>query len=210
MNVHPLFPQHIVSFDLKLNNLEILNLLKSLEYTSVQKYKVENNLISNKTSEISSSVDLFNEHFLLNDLKKTIIDCINVYTKEILSINYNFKFSSSWATRTKQTHLSTNHHHKNSFISGVYYPSSDNNSIMFSDFYVDKRSSWEIEDPKTYNLYNSSTWTFSFKENTLILFQSYLDHSILENKNKENRYSLAFNTIPIGKIGIGDSAVCLT
>lgn len=211
MNIHPLFPQHVVSFDLDLDNLKILNFLKNLKYKStLEKNKKVQNLTSETLSEISLSINLFDSYTLLDDLKKTIIECINLYTNEIFSIDYNFKFTTSWGTRTIKNCFSQNHHHKNSFISGVYYPYLNDNTIMFSDRSVDKRTSFEIEKPIKYNLYNSSTWTFSFKQNTLVLFPSYLDHAIIENKNEEDRYSLAFNTVPIGKFGIEDSAIHLT
>ena len=55
------------------------------------------------------------------------------------------------------------------------------------------------------NLHNSKTWDIKPKKNMLIFFPSYLEHSILDNKSKRPRHSLAFNLIPIGKYGSSDS-----
>ena len=42
-------------------------------------------------------------------------------------------------------------------------------------------------------------------KNQLILFPSYLKHRICEQKSDKTRYSLAFNIVPIGGYGYGDS-----
>ena len=46
---------------------------------------------------------------------------------------------------------------------------------------------------------------YNLKKNMVIFFPSYLEHSILNNTSKKPRHSLAFNLIPFGKYGVGDS-----
>jgi hypothetical protein len=45
------------------------------------------------------------------------------------------------------------------------------------------------------------------ENNVLILFPSDLEHSIEKNLSEENRYSLAFNILPLGEIGSEDSKI---
>ena len=42
---------------------------------------------------------------------------------------------------------------------------------------------------------------------TIILFPSNLRHSIEKNLSNKIRYSIAFNTLPLGEIGTGDSKI---
>ena len=71
--------------------------------------------------------------------------------------------------------------------------------------------SYNLEDLKTqiesieYNLYNSEAWRFIPEKHDLIIFPAETYHKIETHLSKENRYSLALNFIPTGKIGIYDS-----
>ena len=53
------------------------------------------------------------------------------------------------------------------------------------------------------------SWTCTAKDNLLIIFNSLLDHEILENTSKHTRYSIAFNLLPKGTIGKGDAQITL-
>ena len=52
---------------------------------------------------------------------------------------------------------------------------------------------------------NNNSWTISPEKNLLVFFPSYLEHRIINNKDK--RRSLAFNIVPIGGYGTGDSSM---
>ena len=52
---------------------------------------------------------------------------------------------------------------------------------------------------------SSNNWLIPPEEKKIILFPSYLEHSIVEHKEETTRYSLAFNIFPVGKYGVGDS-----
>ena len=51
------------------------------------------------------------------------------------------------------------------------------------------------------NIWNSVGYTFKPSDGLLIVFPSDMFHKVLRNTSKEDRYSLAMNFIPIGKIG---------
>jgi len=50
-------------------------------------------------------------------------------------------------------------------------------------------------DPKIeeFNILNSRTWCFNLKKGDLIIFPSYVPHTVKQNKTNNNRYSIAFN-----------------
>ena len=59
-----------------------------------------------------------------------------------------------------------------------------------------------IFDPTEYNSWNSSTWSYSVKNNSLVLFPAWLDHGAVQNINAtRNRISIAFNVFVKGRIG---------
>jgi hypothetical protein len=89
-------------------------------------------------------------------------------------------------------------------LSGVYYPKG--NPSFKIKFYNDNKSQF-FTPPTKYNIYNSNEWTISPQNDYLIIFFSQLRHKIILNNSDENRYSLAFNLIPKGKFGAGDSKI---
>ena len=67
---------------------------------------------------------------------------------------------------------------------------------------------WQIfapHKPREYNNYNSTSWTVPVQQNRLLIFPAYIPHRIMRNSGKKIRYSLAFNVIPKGIFGWGDS-----
>ena len=59
--------------------------------------------------------------------------------------------------------------------------------------------------PTKYNIYNSSDWVITPKDNFLILFFSQLRHKIMPNQSTKDRFSLSFNLLPKGEFGADDS-----
>ena len=139
------------------------------------------------------------------DMEKILLSYFNKIAKEIFLYTETFIITTSWITKTEDTQ-SELHSHKNSFYSGVYYfdeYSEDSGSLQFksplfshSDFYL---------TPKKWNMMNNNSWTISPEKNLLVFFPSYLEHRIINNKDK--RRSLAFNIVPIGGYGTGDSSM---
>jgi len=89
--------------------------------------------------------------------------------------------------------------------------------VYYFDEYDNDSSALEFENPLTaypdfqlipteFNIMNSNSWKIWPEKNLLVLFPSYLRHGVLKNKSNETRYSLAFNIVPVGKYGEGDSA----
>ena len=91
--------------------------------------------------------------------------------------------------------------------SGIYY--FDNNYTKDSAKLCFRSRTGQFSDycikSKNNDLVSSNNWLIPPEEKKIILFPSYLEHSIVEHKEETTRYSLAFNIFPVGEYGVGDS-----
>lgn len=138
----------------------------------------------------------------LNFLKRMILDKFNELNNEIFKYDNEFIITTSWFTHTKNDKFGNFHNHSNSMFSGVFYFTDDNSSIKFQNF--NKNTSFNII-PKEFNVYNSSSWEVKPPKGTILLFPSELYHYV--NISNNDRKSLAFNIVPVGEYGGGDSKV---
>jgi uncharacterized protein (TIGR02466 family) len=175
------------SFDRNLNNSE-LNYIKNLN-------KRENvlNTVTTNTNVLKDPI--------LTDLKQFILKEVNVYFSEIIKTNNVITpyITQSWCNYTYQNQGHHTHRHHNSILSGVFYVKAE-----------DKEDSITIVKPYTDNFQfscfernpcNAETMTFPVKTNDLIIFPSYLEHSVQTKSNNNERISLAFNIFVKGEIG---------
>ena len=143
------------------------------------------------------------ERILLNKFKRVAKE--NFYYKN------DFVISTSWMSKTDPGGYSQMHMHKNSFYSGVYYFNEYDNDSSALEFETPLTAYADFQlIPTEFNMMNSNSWKIWPEKNLLVLFPSYLRHGVLHNKSNETRYSLAFNVVPIGKYGEGDSAYDLS
>jgi uncharacterized protein (TIGR02466 family) len=138
-------------------------------------------------------------------IKDAIKEQVEFYIRKIMHFKMDFKFLNSWISKTEPKGYSETHIHRNTFISGVYYPeASDEFSISFIKDY---ETFWDVKVDEINN-FNAKTHTLKIKEeNMLILFPSNLKHKIDVNNSSQNRYSVAFNINPSGYIGGKDGRV---
>ena len=138
---------------------------------------------------------------------------LNAYVNKILNetIGYNadFAITTSWITLTTKNTKSQTHIHKNSFWSGVYY---------FDDDYGKNAGRLEFRNPIPHlssflpgikegeiNSVTANEIYIKPRSKMLILFPSYVYHEVALHKEDIDRHSLAFNIIPTGLYGNGDS-----
>ena len=148
----------------------------------------------------SADMNILNKY---KKLTKEIKKAVNETLEKILLLeNVKYQIFNSWLTKTAPGNFSNSHRHSNSWLSGVYYPKGDPGFNI--SFHHDNKTQF-FTLPKQYNIYNSTEWIISPEDNYLILFFSQLRHEILRNKSNKDRYSLAFNILPQGPFGAGDS-----
>ena len=103
------------------------------------------------------------------------------------------KITSMWSIINKESASNSRHIHSNNFISAAYYVKAPEScgDIVFHD----PRSSAVIRHPKILkpNKLNSNVFTIQPKEGLLVLFPSYLHHSVDLNRSKEERIVISFN-----------------
>jgi uncharacterized protein (TIGR02466 family) len=145
--------------------------------------------------------------YILEDisyLKNEIYNNVKNYLNNKMKLKMDFQFTTSWVTKTEPNGFSQKHLHQNSFLSGVYYPiGNDGFNIKF----YKEEYFWGVKVTEINDL-NADWFNINITENSvLILFPSNLRHSIEKNLSDKMRYSIAFNTLPSGEIGTGDSKI---
>ena len=126
-----------------------------------------------------------------------LISCVNKFAKSILRFLRigpdAFEITGCWATVLAKGATHKVHSHPNNFLSGVYYvrtrPGSD--TINFHD----PRSQTRIIRPPVVELTaeNTDQVVVRVTNGTLLMFPSYLEHSVDTNVSGEERISISFN-----------------
>ena len=125
--------------------------------------------------------------FILPAIEQVITD-MN-WEKQKQSININ----SMWAIINTGGAANHRHQHSNCTVSGAYYVRAPKNSgdIIFYDPRPAPVYTYPIAvNP---NLLNAQVNGINPKEGALVLFPSYLDHSVNENLSNEERIVISFN-----------------
>ena len=140
-------------------------------------------------------------------LKSNIITSAKKYLNDLGHVYEDLQIASSWSPIFKKGEGVYSHSHDNSYLSGVFYiiPGSD---IIF--------------DNPLYNMYSFkpeiittsgknrtfNQFRFPPSPNTLLLFPSFLNHSV-EPSKVNGRMSIAFNIIPKGEFGLKSAKLYL-
>ena len=107
--------------------------------------------------------------------------------------NQETKITSMWSIINKKEASNARHIHGNNFISAAYYVKAPNNcgKIVF----YDPRSApvFNSPDNKGANNLNSNAHSIEPKEGLLVLFPSYLHHSVENNMSEDERIVVSFN-----------------
>lgn len=124
---------------------------------------------------------------------------VDIFVKEVLQSTDNLMITQSWANKNPKGSIHHEHLHPNSIISGVMYFRLDKHlpPIKFSKTHI---SMLKLNYDK-YNLLNSETFYLPAVAGELILFPSYLKHSVPINTADDVRVSMSFNTFS-DKIGL--------
>jgi len=139
-----------------------------------------------------------------NDLEAKINDYFRFVWQP--NTDVSLYITQSWLNYTKDSEYHHHHNHPNSFVSGVFYVEVDESSdhIVFHD----SRPQDVLQvSTSTFNPYNCKTFYNGVINSQLVLFPSWLNHSVDQKQKNNRRTSLAFNTFFKGTLG--DNS-CLT
>ena len=193
MALEYLFPSPI-----QISNIddEVLNknLLKDvLAFNSKNKNTPPGSWNANLSTSFSSDFNMF-ELKSFSSLKPHIYDQATQYCRElgydvasnpliITDIWYNIYRPGDW----QEAHI-----HADNIISGIYYVSAPEGcgELVMHSPYAENMLTAPISEP---NPLNAVSARFYPKTGQMILFKSNLRHSVMVNKNKKKRISIAFN-----------------
>ena len=188
-----LFPTPI--WTMKLENFESIN---NEMYNFIKESQIKDQTGIKKSNNKGWHSKDFNmqetepKNFIKNispSIEKVIVDMNWEKEKQLV------KISNMWAIINTGGSTNSRHQHGNSTISGAYYVRAPRNcgNIVF----YDPRPAPVFCYPEAVssNLLNAHINSVTPKEGALILFPSYLDHSVNENLSNDERIVISFNII---------------
>ena len=201
-------------------NYEVLELFPTpvfasqipLEFSKVVPWLFKQEMLSEEVDSPNYGERSKNSYILdepeSKDLKNYILGLVNQYGK-MLGYEYDsYRFGQSWVSYKHPGQHHTMHSHPNSLISGVFYfgePTDKIPAIKFhkleGGFNVSYLSPKLVKDKRELK-YAQKEFSIEFTPGLLLLFPSYLHHSVPLNKTDKTRCSLAFNIVPT--IGLGE------
>ena len=189
--MHLFFPTPIWAS--KIENYKEIN-IEMLSYISnLQKIHPDGVIKSNFKGWHSKDFKLTDKEPVnfIRSIKKNLNTSLNDMNWDLES--QSIKISSMWAIINKQSAWNQKHQHSNSDISAAYYVSAHDNcgDIVF----YDPRPSRVYKHPiaKSPNKLNATVNSIKPEAGMLVLFPSYLDHSVNPNLSTENRIVISFN-----------------
>ena len=177
----------------KIDNYEIIN-KEMLEYIiDLQSKDPEGVLKSNFKGWHSKDFDIKHEQpkNFIEGIKKNINLALNDMGWDLSS--QTVKIKSVWAIINEKDAWNQKHHHSNSDLSAAYYVSAHDNcgDIVF----YDPRPAPVHNHPisKSPNKLNATVNSIKPEPGMLVLFPSYLEHSVNPNKSNKKRIVISFN-----------------
>ena len=185
--IHNCFPTPIFSFSLpNPNNSKYLEYAKDLMQTD----KGQNR--SNVYSWHSSPEKHPLNDKKLEDLSKFICDSAKKVIAQMGYDKIKLALQESWFIISPKGAYNKQHTHPGGFISGSYYIGGVSSPIVFYDPRVIKNFT-EPKGMSNKTAYNVSNISMFPKEGDLIIFPSWLEHSVPENNSENERVILSFN-----------------
>ena len=128
---------------------------------------------------------------IFKDISKEILDCVNYFSLAEGHKCKDIRIASSWVNKLKRDQYIHPHGHPNSYISGTIHLTKGA-ELIFQQPHVKEMYHISIEDRNSLEKISISS-----EPGNLILFPSKLIHSVNMHKGYLDRYSIAFNTMPM-------------
>ena len=195
MIINPLFAAPVMKTTLDIGSLERYRSFAIIKRAQ-DKSKNIDIIKSNVGGWHSKQLDLRDEtiKILLNKLGQPIDNFLDYY--EVNKEKYYWEYSEAWFIINEKNNYNVPHIHQNSFLSGVFYLQTFDNSGDLVFHHHAKNIDYHkqpIDAFKNYEAHNSDIWKITPKNGDLIVFPSFLYHSVSENKSEDLRIILSFN-----------------
>ena len=192
-NLFTYFPHPI--FQYKLDNYENHNKEYSQYIYDLQKEDSKGQKLSNVNGWHSPFFDLSSRETVgykfLMKIQPYIADVFKSYGWVFNP--QKVKCSGMWAIINKKGNFNTEHIHPNSNLSGAYYVSAPKNCGKFKVVNPHSISRDKFPPRENPNELNRLVAEHEIKEGDLLIFPSYLPHSVLPNQSDEDRIVISFN-----------------
>lgn len=175
--------------------------IKKVEYTDddfkeLKKLSLKESK-NNLTSQNNSILELPQFKLLKMKIQESINDFVG-----FLNYDVQLKITQSWLNVNKKGQRHHEHNHQNSVLSGVLYLSDNDDPLPAISFNKhDNRTTWDFVNNGEWHWGNSKEMWLTPTRKNIIMFPSYLFHSVFENPTKKPRYSISFNTFPCSDFG---------
>ena len=131
------------------------------------------------------------------ELRDWLEDCLNEYATEVIGLDVEgMGITQSWVSIKQPGQKHVAHAHPNSVISGAFYFDEGGEPIIFTghehDFFKVRRN----PEKAPWN-----TYSLQPKQYGVVMFPSHLEHEVGTNTSDTERYSLSFNSLPLGTFG---------
>lgn len=151
-----------------------------------------NRIISNYGGWQSTDVPL-SEYTELVDIEKCINDSIEKFSVQI-SPNFKARLDNSWINMNDPGNYNRRHSHPISTFSGCFYvevPENSGEVIFYKEHSAIVHYPIRLDDDTDPMFYNFVT--YRPQNGTILIFPSWIDHMVTENKSSQTRISIAFN-----------------
>ena len=167
----------------------------------------------NEGSDVANYGERSANSYILNEpecteAKTFILQQVKEFADNILLYDYDeYELSQSWVSRKHPGQHHTMHTHPNSLISGVFYygePAPNTPAIKFhkmsGGMNVNQLQA-KTKPDKRPSKYAWENFSVNFEPGLLLIFPSYLFHSVPVNESDKVRSSVAFNVVPKSNLG---------
>lgn len=190
-------PVYIQDITDDVDKIETLLLSQEIETS------VEANVFGNKSKD---SYILDREEF--SEIKSILLSKVKSFATDVLNYDYDeYRLTQSWISAKLPGQRHSMHSHQNSLISGVFFYGEAYSNTPAITFHKDifATNCYSLKPAQNHsaprNKFNADQFFIDFNPGTLVMFPSYLQHSVPVNQTKTTRYSLAFNAIPKKSLG---------
>lgn len=186
----PLFPTHLWIHKLKSETSERMN--QSILQTLGRILPAAESGSGTRTRQSSQDLHLIPEF-------AELVEVIRFATRGVLDAMQtkyeDFEITGCWANIGAPGSQHSLHSHANNFLSGVYYVKTSPGSDTIS--FRDPRDQRSIIQPKYQetNQFNIAVQNVAAEPGSLIIFPSWLKHSVPLNRSNEERVSISFNAM---------------
>jgi uncharacterized protein (TIGR02466 family) len=169
-------------------------LLKHIDHLNYRFVAVNNNYLTENYNLLEDPA--------FSAVKDSITKALDDYCDSVCGMSQRLRITQSWIARTQLGGAHGLHNHPNSLFSGVYYISCAEHSplnfrfenALFRDF------KFRV-DYTTQTEYNQTAVSVRPTVGDLVIFPSWVEHSVESNPGPQERISLSFNTWLCGNLG---------